>query len=84
MRRVHKAHELVTHLCGAWGDKEAARIQSGIIVRELCRVGMLVDGELCGMVVIEASGQRNSPAQVTKPTSTVQADAVADGTGIIS
>ena len=54
MVRVHKAHEVVEHLCRAWTDKEQAHVQSGVIVRELARYGLLTNAELEGSVVIDS------------------------------
>jgi len=51
---VHKAHEVVEHLCRAWTDKEQAHVQSGVIVRELARYGLLTNAELEGSVVIDS------------------------------
>lgn len=70
------AHQLVADLLAACTDSKTAEAQAGIIVRELCRAGMLVGAELNGMMVVETSG-----APAVWWSGPANADAVADQRG---
>lgn len=54
---IHQAAALVESLCRSWADGDSAKSQAGIIVRELCRAGMLVDAELKGLHVLDITNQ---------------------------